>query len=226
MRKLLLTLGLLFVAEYAMATDLIDEIIILGNKRVQNEVILSYLPYSAGMAYSQGVEESVVKAIYATGLFADVIVNWDQKNKTLQVQVKGNPQINKVAFEGNEEIDSSVLEKQISLRPRSIYSSAKISADIKTIEKMYQVQGYYLAKVLPEYIQRDQNRIDLIYKIDEGDETLIERINFIGNKAFSDADLRAVVSSKEDSWWRFLTTSDTYDEQRIAFDAEKLGSII
>jgi outer membrane protein insertion porin family len=221
MKKLIFGLLLLSSINIANA-ERINDIELVGNKRVQDAVVLSSIPYTQGSEYKLGLEKEVVKSVFETGLFADVVVDWNAKDQILKVKLKENPQINKIAFEGNEEIADSILKKKLELKPRSIYSSSKISNDVKLIEKMYQLKGFYLAKVSPEYIQRDQNRIDLIYKINEGDKTLIQKINFIGNKAFSNADLKAVISSKVDRFWRVFTSSTTYDEQRIAYDAEQI----
>lgn len=221
MNKFLFTTTAVIAAtNVAVAQDLIENVNILGNKRIQTELIESYLPYTPGMTYTQGVEQKVIKTLYSTGLFSDVLVNWNTTTKQLDVTVSENPQVNKVAFEDNEEIDDSVLKKIISIKSRSVFTNAKVQADISAIKKAYVTKGFYLVEVYPEYIKQSQNRLDVIYKIKEGSKTLIEKINFIGNRAFSDIDLEAVISTKENKWWRFLGSNDAYDPDRVDFDKE------
>ena len=217
---LLTTTALLATTNVAIAQDLIDSVDIKGNKRLSTELIETYLPYTVGMTHAAGVEQKIIKNLYGTGLFSDVRVTWDNALKKLIVEVKENPQVNKVAFEDNEEIGDDILNKVITIKSRSVFSSAKVQEDINAIQKAYRTKGFYLVEVSPEYIKRSQNRIDVIYKIKEGPETLIEKINFIGNRAFSDADLGPVISSKENKWWRFLTSNDAYDPDRVDFDKE------
>ena len=223
MKKLLLTTSaIVATANVAMAQQIIDEINIKGNKRLQPELIETYLPYSSGRTYTVGMEQQIIKKLFATGLFSDVRVSWDKSTGQMTVEVNENPQVNRVAFEDNEEIADSVLEKIITLKSRAVFTNTKVQEDINAIQKAYRTKGYYLVEVSPEYIKRDQNRIDVIYKITEGPETLISKINFIGNKAFSDSDLEQVVSTKENKWWRLLSSNDAYDPDRVDFDKELL----
>ncbi|MCP4356126.1 MAG: outer membrane protein assembly factor BamA [Proteobacteria bacterium] len=223
MKKLFISLLMLGSISVANAASLINKIELVGNKRIQDAVVLSYISYSEGMSYATGIEQKIVKDIFATGLFANITVSWDEQSGILKIEVEENAQINKVAFEGNKEVTDSVFKQEVGLKPRAIYSTLKVKRDVEKIEKIYQLKGYYKAKVFPEFIQRDQNRIDLIYKIEEGPRTLIGQINFIGNNKFSDDELASLISSRENRWWKFLTSGDTYDEERILFDAEKIN---
>lgn len=223
MNKFLLTTSaLIATTTVVQAQSIITEIEITGNKRLQTELVESYLPYSAGMTYTKGLEQKIIKRLYATGLFSDVLVSFDKSTDKLMVEIKENPQVNKVAFEDNNEITDSVLNKIISIKSRSVFSNTKVQDDINAIQKAYRTKGYYLVEISPEYIKRSQNRIDVIYKINEGPETLVEKISFIGNNVYSDMDLEAVVSTKEDAWWKFLSSNDAYDPDRIDYDKELL----
>lgn len=216
------TTALIASSNVAIAQELIEQVNIAGNKRLQTELIESYLPFTAGMTYSYGIEQKIIKTLYSTGQFSDVMVKWDNTTGVLNIDVKENPQVNRVAFEDNEELDDSVLKKVVNIKSRAVFTNAKVQDDISAIKKAYVTKGFYLVEVYPEYIKQSQNRIDVIYKIKEGPKTLIEKINFIGNKAFSDAELEAVVSSKENAWWRFLGANDAYDPDRVEYDRELL----
>ena len=223
MNKFLLTsASLLASTTVVQAQSIIDAIEITGNKRLPQELVESYLPYSEGMTYTSGLKKKIIKSLYSTKQFSDIKVTFDPAFGKLLIEVKENPQVNKVAFEDNEEIADSVLKKIISIKSRSVFTGAKVADDIKAIKEAYYTKGYQSVEVRPEYIKRDQNRIDVIYKIKEGSKTLVEKISFIGNHAFSDADLEAVISSKEYKWWKFLSSNDAYDPDRVDYDKELL----
>ena len=161
------TTALIASSNVAIAQELIDQVNISGNKRLQTELIESYLPFTAGMTYSYGIEQKIIKTLYSTGQFSDVLVKWDNSTGSLNIEVKENPQVNRVAFEDNEELDDSVLKKVITIKSRSVFTNAKVQEDISAIKKAYVTKGYYLVEVYPEYIKQSQNRIDVIYKINE-----------------------------------------------------------
>lgn len=221
-KYLIITAALFGSTTIVQAQSVISSIDITGNNRLQKELVQSYLPYSVGMTYTNGLEQKIIKSLYSTGLFSDVLVSYDNNANKLNIQVKENPQVNKVAFEDNDELSDDVLNKIITVKSRSVFTNSKVQNDINAIQKAYRTKGFYLVEVSPEYIKRDQNRIDVIYKIVEGPKTLIEKINFIGNKMFSDAQLETVISSKEDKWWKFLSANDAYDPDRMEFDKEIL----
>jgi len=66
------------------------------------------------------------------------------------------------------------------------------------------------------------NRVNVIYRVNEGDKTKISRIDFIGNNTFSGRRLADVISTKETGLFGFLQTSDIYDEGRLNSDEELL----
>jgi outer membrane protein insertion porin family len=182
--------------------------------------VKSYLDLGVGEAYSVQKLDRSLKALYGTGLFADVRIT--PQGSTLHVQVKENPLVNRVAFEGNDRYDDEALKKEVLLKPRAIYTKAKVQADTQRILDLYRRAGRYATTVTPKIIELDQNRFDVVFEVVEGEVNYVEKINFIGNSAFSDASLRDQVDMREDRWWRFLSSSTTYDEDRMAVDKERL----
>ncbi len=158
--------------------------------------------------------------MFATGLFADVTLRRD--GDALVVRVVENPIINRVAFEGNRKFDDAALSAELQLRPRIVYTRTKVQADVKRILDLYRRSGRFAATVDPKVIPLDQNRVDLVFEIDEGPLTGISAINFIGNKQFNASRLLEIIQTKESRWYRFLSTADTYDPDRITFDRELL----
>lgn len=198
----------------------VSSIAVEGAERVDPETILTYMKIRPGQAYTQETLSESLKALYETGLFADV--NIKQNGNDLIVSVIENPVINRVAFEGNDAIEDGELAAEISSRPRSVYVRNAVRADVLRIKQLYRKLGNYSSEVTPQIIKLDQNRINLVFQIDEGPESTIKSINFIGNEAFDDAELRSVISSKQNRWYSFLSSDDRYDPDRISFDEDLL----
>ncbi|MGF1611446.1 MAG: outer membrane protein assembly factor BamA, partial [Kiloniellales bacterium] len=161
-----------------------------------------------------------LKSIFATGLFADVTLR--REGDALIVTVVENPIINRIAFEGNDRIKDETLAAETELRPRVVFTRTKAQNDVQRILELYRRSGRFAATVEPKVIELPQNRVDLAFEISEGPVTGIKSINFIGNRAFSDSRLRDEISTTESSFWNFLTSSDTYDPDRLTFDRELL----
>lgn len=212
------TLGLV-VATNVWAEN-ISRIDVAGNERVENTTVLSYVDYKVGDEFEARSASSIIKALYKTGLFSHVSVDWN--GSVLNILVEENPLVNKIAFEGNEEVDSDRLKDIVSLKSRHVFTPGKVQRDVREIQAYYRQTGHFLASVKPQIIKREQNRVDVIYAVEEGAETDIASIRFVGNERFSDSDLRTVISTKESRWWRFLTSSDVYDPGRVDVDKELL----
>ena len=192
-----------------------------GLQRVEKETVLSYLNLKKGSNVSQDALDSSFKRLYDTGLFSDISFDTTQKN-TLKINVKENPIIDKRAFDGNDKIDDKVLEKEVQLGPRSVYDKAKVQQDVQRILNVYRKTGRYSVTVEPKIIERDENRVDLIYEIDEGAAAKIDKINFLGNTHYSNSDLRDEIMSKESRWYRFFSSADNYDSEKMDYDKEML----
>ena len=192
-----------------------------GLQRVEKETVLSYLNLKKGSNVSQDALDSSFKRLYDTGLFSDISFDTTQKN-TLKINVKENPVIDKRAFDGNDKIDDKVLEKEVQLGPRSVYDKAKVQQDVQRILNVYRKTGRYSVTVEPKIIERDENRVDLIYEIDEGASAKIDKINFLGNTHYSNSDLQDEIMSKESRWYRIFSSSENYDAEKMEYDKEML----
>jgi outer membrane protein insertion porin family len=198
----------------------VNNISVEGTNRVAPSTVISYMDIKPGESYSQDDLSESLKNLYSTGLFADVNIRQDKND--LVVVVVENPIINRVVFEGNDEIEDSDLAGEISSRPRAVYVRNDVRNDVSRVQELYRRSGKYSAEVTPEIIKLDQNRIDLIFNITEGADSRIMGVQFIGNEAFSDNDLRSAIATKENRWYRFLSGNDKYDPDRLAFDEELL----
>src|SRR3569832_845291 len=141
---------------------------------------------------------------------------------TLTIAVVENPIINQIDFEGESKVSQKDLEKEIQLKPRTVFTRAKVQADVQRIIELYRRNGKFAASVDPQIIQRPQNRVDLIFSITKDPTTGVARISFIGNKVFDDSTLKSQIATEESAWWRFLSSNDNYDPDRLTFDREML----
>jgi outer membrane protein insertion porin family len=200
--------------------DMIERLAVIGNERIEAATVASYLTLQAGDLFDPELIDLSLKALFATGLFADVVMERD--GNALVIRVVENPVINRVIFEGNSRLDREDLMEEVQLRPRMVYTRARVRADSQRIIELYRRSGRFAAVVEPKIIEREQNRVDLIFEIAEGPKSRVSRINFIGNNLFSDRQLRGELATKEARWWKIFTSDDTYDPDRLQFDRELL----
>ena len=199
----------------------VKDIEVDGLQRVEKETVLAYLNLKQNRNISQEELDNSFKSLYATGLFSDIDFDISEKN-TLKINVKENPIIGKRAFDGNDKIGDRTLEAEVQLGPRSIYDKAKVQQDVQRILNVYRKTGRYAVTVEPKIIEREDNRVDLIYEIDEGTAAKIDKINFIGNTHYSNSDLRDEIMSRESRWYRFFSSADEYDAEKMDYDKEML----
>ena len=191
-----------------------------GAQRVEADTIRSYMGLRTGDTVTSEALDKSLKALFATGLFADVTIR--RENPDVVVRIVENPIINRLAFEGNKRTSDEILRDEVKLRPRVVYTRSRVQTDLQRIMDIYRRSGRFSATVVPKVIQLPQNRVDLVFEINEGELTEIRKIAFVGNKEFDNGDLREVVQTKESAWYRFLSSDDTYDPDRLTFDRELL----
>ncbi len=213
-------------ARYAGATTelgqaaYVRDIIVQGAERIEPGTVKSYLLIAQGDRFDVQRIDRSLKSLFATGLFKDVSIR--RQGDVLIVRVVENPVINRIAFEGNDVVDTEILNSEISLRPRIIYTRSKVQADVKRLLTLYRFKGYFAVTVEPKIIQLPQNRVNLLYEISEGQETEVRSVRFVGNREYNDRRLRKVVETKEAVWYRVLSTNTVYDPDRVTLDRELL----
>ncbi len=204
-----------------MAATKVNDIKVSGLERVEPETVISYVNIKKGQTTDDTQLNEALKQLYATGLFEDVSMNVSSSG-ILTIKVTENPIISQVLFDGNDKLDDEMLSSEINLAPRSTYSRAKVQDDVRRILEVYRRSGRYATVVNPEIIRRDQNRVDLIFNINEGPLAVIDKINFIGNEKYTGKELQEVIMSKESRWYRIFSSSENYDSEKINYDKELL----
>ncbi len=198
----------------------ISAIRVTGNQRIEEGTIRSYMLVAPGDGFDPDRIDRSLKTLYATGLFQDVAITRD--GSVLQVKVVENPIVNRIAFEGDHKLTDTTLRPLLELRPRAVFTAQLAQSDRQKILDAYAKRGRFGTTVEPKIIRLDQNRVDVVFEINEGPSTLVSRISFVGNRAFGESRLREVVSSREEAFYRFLSSTDTYDPARIEYDKELL----
>lgn len=202
------------------AEDTIQTIVIEGAQRLEPTTVLSYMKLRVGQPYTQEAADQALKDLFETELFKDVSIRNDQGAVT--IEVVENPVINRILLEGNKRIKEDKIFPEIRLAPRQIYTRSKVRADVARIIELYKRKGRFAASVEPKMVQLDQNRVDIVFEINEGPKSKVQQINILGNEEFSDGKLRGEMVTKQSRFYRFFSSSDTYDPDRLAFDQQKL----
>ena len=198
----------------------IQSITVVGTQRLEADTVRSYIKLRPGQVWTQVSADQALKDLYATELFADVSI----RNNTgaVVIEVRENPVVNRIILEGNKRLKNDKIEPEIKLAPRQIFSRSKVRADVARIVELYKRQGRFAATVEPKMVQLDQNRVDIVFEINEGPKSKVRKINVIGNDAFSDGQLRGEMITKEAGITKILSSGTTYDPDRMAFDQQKL----
>jgi outer membrane protein insertion porin family len=200
----------------------IRSISVRGNQRLEPETIRAYANLTPGQTYTAETLDQALKDLYATQLFADVTIGGGETGD-LVINVRENPVINRIILEGNKKLKDDKITPEIKEAPRQIFTRTAARADVDRILELYRRQGRFAARVEPKIVQLDQNRVDVIFEIYEGDLAKVRAINIIGNKEFSDGRLRKEMYTRQAGGpLGFLKSNDTYDPDRLAADQQKL----
>ena len=206
----------------APSAGVIRSLRVVGAERLEPETVRSYANLVPGQEYTAETLDQALKDLYATELFADVVITGAETGN-LVITVRENPVINRIVLEGNKRINSDKITPEIKLAPRQIFTRSKARADVDRIIELYRRQGRFAAVVEPKIVQLDQNRVDLVFEITEGDKSKVRAINIIGNEEYSDGRLRKEMYTRQaGGLLSFLKQNDSYDPDRLAADQQKL----
>ncbi len=195
-----------------------SSIVVEGNRRVEADTIRSYFRLVPGERLDAAKIDAALKALYASGLFQDIRIS--QSGGRLVVTVVEAPVIDRIAFEGNNKVKDEQLQHEIQSKARGTLSRATVQADVQRVLEIYHRSGRFDVKVVPKIISRPNNRVDLIFEVNEGEKTGIKSIVFVGNRVFSDFRLKEVIKTSASNFLSFLQTTDVYDPDRIEADRD------
>ncbi|WP_374137967.1 MULTISPECIES: outer membrane protein assembly factor BamA [unclassified Sphingomonas] len=192
-----------------------------GSQRIESDTVLSYTKLRIGQAFNNESLDQAIKDLLNSDLFADVTINGAQSGEIV-LKVRENPIINRVLLEGNKRLKSDKIQKEIKLAPRQIFTRSAVRADVARIIELYRRQGRFAASISPKMVALDQNRVDIVFEISEGPKSKVRQINIIGNEVFSDGKLRGEMATKQARLTTFLSSNTSYDQDRLAYDQQKL----
>ena len=205
----------------APVAQVIKSLRVEGSQRIEPETVLSYTKLRVGQSYTNETLDQAIKDLYASDLFADVSIT-GASSGDIVLRIRDNPIINRIVFEGNKRLKEDKIRKEIKLAPRQIFTRTAVRQDVARIIELYRRQGRFAASIEPKMVALDQNRVDIIFEVNEGPKSKVRQINILGNEVFSDGKLREQMATKEARFSRLLSSSTSYDQDRMAYDQQKL----
>ncbi len=199
---------------------IVRAVLVRGTERLEPETVRSYLNLNIGDRYDRDRTDQALKALFASELFADATIRDD--NGALTVEVKENPVINRIVIEGAKRVKEDKIREEIRLAPRQIFTRSKARADVGRILELYRRSGRFAASVEPKIIQLEQNRVDVVFEMNEGPKSKVRQINILGNVKFKEDAIRGAMATRQARGWKFFASNDTYDPDRLAYDQQKL----
>ena len=194
----------------------IESIKVDQNKRISEESILSKLPYKENTSIGLTDIQTIIETLYKTELFAHVSA--EVVEDVLWIQVRELPSVNSVSFTGNQNIESSALEKDLGVEERQILSKEQLRNTVERLSMIYRQAGYFHASVSAEVIYKEDNRVDVVFNIQEGTAAYIGDIFFFGNKAMKSSALQSIIVSKPYRWWRIMKSGSLFHAENVEID--------
>lgn len=191
-----------------------------GNSAIEPATIIAYAGIGRGEEVTAARLNDAYQNIVNSGLFESVEL--EPQGNTLVIRVVEYPMINIVNFEGNSRLKDEELAEIAKSRGRLVYSPSQAEEDAAAIADAYRLRGRIAATVDPRIIRRDGNRVDLVFEVTEGKVAEIERLSFVGNRAFSDRRLRQVLETKQAGLLRQVIQRDTFVAERLELDKQLL----
>lgn len=209
----------------AVAPFVVKDIRVEGIQRTEAGTVFSYLPVRVGETFDDDKGTAAIKALYATGFFKDVRL--EEESGVLVVLVEERPAINTVDFTGTKEFEKDMLVKalkDIGVGESKIFDKASVDRAEQELKRQYLSHGLYGVKITTTVTPIERNRVNVMFNVDEGDVAKIRQINIVGNKAFSDKELRALLQLNTSGWFTWYSKADQYSKQKLTGDLETIKS--
>ena len=228
LRKILFSTALIFavglssasLAQSAADRFRVEAILVEGNERVTDATILAYLPIKTGDEIDLQALDQAIGSLFATNLFENVSIS--RSGNQVIIEIVENPIISRINIEGNDVLTDERLLAELDVQPRRVYTAELARTASQRLLEIYRLSGRFAASVVPKIIRQDNNRVDLVFEVDEGPLIKIQSIRFLGNSAFSDYALRQIISSRVERWWALFSSTDKYDPGRLDYDVRLL----
>ena len=203
----------------------VKDIRVEGIQRTEAGTVFGYLPVKVGESFTDEKGAQAIKALYATGFFKDVRI--EAEGDVLVITVEERPSIAGVEFSGTKEFDKDQLTKalkDIGLGESRIFDKALADRAEQELKRQYLSRGLYGVQITTTVTPIERNRVMINFAVDEGDVARIRQINIVGNKAYSDKQLRDLIKLSTPGWFSWYTKADQYSREKLAGDLETLRS--
>lgn len=204
---------------------MVRDIRIEGIQRTEAGTVFSYLPVKVGDSFSDDQAASALRALFATGFFSDVNLRVDKG--VLLVIVRERPSIASIEINGVKDIPKDQLQenlKIVGLAEGRIFDKAALEKAENELKRAYVARGRYAVSVKTKVTELERNRVSLEFDVDEGDVAKIRQINIVGNQAYSEKELLALMKLTTPTLWTWATSNDQYSKQKLAADQEVIRS--
>jgi outer membrane protein insertion porin family len=204
--------------------ELITEVRVAGNKRIEADAIERVIRVKAGDMLRAGDISRDMKNIYKMGYFEDIRVEAEAREggKAIVFHVQEKPTIRRLSFSGNQVFKDDKLRENLSISTGSILNIFTIKSNIDQLQLMYKEKNYHNVKINYTVHERDNNQADVEFTIEEGQKIKIKTIAFQGNKTFSDKELKKILSTSEKGWLSWLTSSGELNREDLNQDTARL----
>lgn len=222
-KKTFLAIFIYYVLSSFANSAILNKIVVENNIRVNTETIILFSKVKIGDELDQNDLNNILKDLYDTDFFSDIEINF--KNSILTLKVTENPIIQNLVFKGIKSKDFlKALKERVSIKEKNPFIENKVKSELEKIKNILQESGFYFSNVSLSKKENDNNTIDLIFDINLGEKSYINKIIFLGDKKFKKRKLLNVIASEEDKFWKFISKKRLLDNQRISLDKRLLES--
>ena len=221
MKKKILILISFILIQTSGHSEVINDLIVKGNKRISKNTIVEIIDFKKGNNYSITDFNKMQKELFKTNFFSNVQIKF--QNSTIYIEVSENPLVQYILIDGaiEKKIEDEIIDN-IALSQNNTFSEPLLLESIQKIRNIFKNKGYFDVNVYPEVSLSKDNTVNVVLRISDQKKYKIHRIFFIGDKYFSSSKLLSVISSSEYGWWRLLSSSDTLVPERVDYDKSLL----
>ena len=214
---------ILFFFSSSSESIILNNVLVNGNERISKETILVFSEISEQQSFDENSINSILKKLYQTGFFKDVVVKFE--NEKLIINVVENPIIQTVFVNGiKRKKTKEGISKLLSLKDRSSFDINLVKKDEILISNYLKDMGFYFATVSSSFKDLGSNKIDLFYDVVLGEKAKISKISFIGEKKFKTSTLKNVIISEEYKFWKIISGKKFLNEKLVNYDKRLLGN--
>lgn len=206
--------------------EIVASVVITGNKRIEADAIKRVIKSKSGEIYLPKKLSEDLKAVYSMGYFDDIRIETEETpgGKKIVFKVKEKPTIRVIRLKGNKVFKDDKIKENLTIKTGSILNTFKVQSNINRIEEIYKEKNYHNVNVTYTVLPIEHNQVDLEFTIDEGEKVLIESINFEGNNAYTDKELKKLMKTTEKGFFSWLTSSGDLKREDLDQDITKLSS--